>query len=96
MTTEDRDHISAITAWFDDTVAVKYANGVKEHGGHLPDKGGVFAEAENEVLDMAVYLRTLRGQLEGVLALLQAHRPDAAEYNLKAILFGDMARRLRK
>lgn len=59
----DREHALSVINWFSEASFNKYAKGIQEHGGHLPDKGGLLHEAECEILDQAIYLRTVRAQL---------------------------------
>jgi hypothetical protein len=94
VTEQDTKHALEISEWFDSAVFSKYSQGVFEHGGHLPDKGGLLAEAEAECLDLPVYIRTLRGQLERVLEALRVGHYTQAEDSLAAILHGTPEDRL--
>jgi hypothetical protein len=66
MDEPDRQHALRILNWLSEAVYDKYQKGVAHHGGHLPNKGGLLHEAECEVLDQAVYVRTIREQLERI------------------------------
>jgi hypothetical protein len=91
---QDREHAARIVNWFSVEAVAKYARGIKEHGGHLPDKGGLLAEAEAECLDLPIYIRTIREQLERAVALIQNGRGDDAVLALNIILYGTPADRL--
>ena len=94
MTEQDRQHAITIINWFSTEAFNKYHRGTVEHGGHLPDKGGLLAEAEAEALDLPIYLRTLRDQLDRVLTALRDGRVDEAITSLHRILNGTPADRL--
>lgn len=91
---QDRAHCNRIVNWFAETVTDKYAAGIREHGGHLPDKGGLLHEAECEVLDLAVYVRTLREQLTRIEGWLKDGRVEDAMIGLRHILHGTPADRM--
>lgn len=88
MTEQDRLHILSIIDWFSVHGFKKYAAGTVEHGGHLPNKGGLLKEAEAESLDLPIYLRTLRVQLQRVLLAINEGRTKEAATALHRILNG--------
>lgn len=65
MTDGERGQIHAerLALQIAEDVRAKYVRGQQEHGGHLPDKAGLLDHAIQEVLDLAVYLYTLRDQV---------------------------------
>ena len=63
MTPSQEAHLENIKEWFAHEVDEKYRKGVKEHGGNLWEKSGIIDMALEEVLDMAVYLVTLKAQI---------------------------------
>lgn len=63
MTQEQEQHLQSIKDWFTTEVDKKYRAGQKEHGGDLWLKSGIIDMAIEEVLDMAVYLTTLKSQI---------------------------------
>jgi len=64
MTPEHYEHLDDILAELEELVTEKYENGQTEHGGKLWKKPGLLDEAINEVIDLAVYLLTLKHQME--------------------------------
>lgn len=94
MTVEDAQHIAEIVAWFRTAATAKYARGVTEHGGYLPRKGGLLAEAEAECLDLPIYVRTIRQQLARALEELDAGRVERARAILALVLYGAPSDRL--
>jgi len=64
MTPEHYEHLDDILAELEELVTEKYENGQNEHGGKLWKKPGLLDEAINEVIDLAVYLLTLKHQME--------------------------------
>lgn len=56
-------HIEGIVERVSADLRTKYAAGQKEHGGNLWEKPGMIDYAIEEVLDLAVYLYTLRDDL---------------------------------
>jgi hypothetical protein len=69
MYSSDEHHLQTILASFEAEVSEKYRKGAIEHGGHLWEKPGMIDEAMNEVLDLYVYLYTLRDQIRAVKAV---------------------------
>lgn len=65
LTPEQDKHIRQIQDDFSTAVRLKYTEGVKEHGGNIWDLPNLIDEAMKEVIDLYVYLHTLRGQLHG-------------------------------
>lgn len=88
MTDPDRDHALRIVNWLSESVFNKYAAGIKKHGGHLPNKGGLLHEAECEVLDQAVYIRTLREQLGRIEKWIEDGKTEHALVGIGHILRG--------
>lgn len=88
MTDPDRDHALRIVNWLSESVYNKYAAGIKKHGGHLPNKGGLLNEAECEVLDQAVYIFTLREQLLRIEKWIEDGKTEHALVALNHLLRG--------
>jgi hypothetical protein len=63
MTEDQEVHLQKIKSWFVNNVDKKYRAGQKEHGGNLWLKADIIDMALDEVLDIAVYLVTLKAQL---------------------------------
>lgn len=63
MTPEQEKHLQEIKDNFVKEVDKKYRAGQKEHGGDLWDKP-MIDNALEEVLDLYVYLRTLKKQID--------------------------------
>jgi hypothetical protein len=57
-------HLNRIRKQFDGLVTRKYKKGQREHGGDMWLKKGMLDEAINEVVDLVVYLLTLKEQNE--------------------------------
>jgi hypothetical protein len=85
---EDRSTITDIINWFAQASFDKYSRGVREHGGVLTKKGGLLNELEMECLDHVIYVRTIRSQLQTLLALLDAGRTDDARHGLSLLVNG--------
>jgi len=64
MTPEHYEHLDDLLAELEERVTEKYENGQNEHGGKLWKKSGLLDEAINEVIDLAIYLITLKQQME--------------------------------
>jgi hypothetical protein len=88
MDEPDRQHRARILKWLDLALSWKYELGQQQHGGYLPDKGGLLFEAENEMIDQAVYLQTLREQLLRVESWIEHGATDKALIALGLILRG--------
>ena len=88
MNEQNREHALRVVNWLTTAVWNKYDAGIVKHGGHLPDKGGILHEAECEVLDQAVYIRTLREQLLRVERWLDRGALDKALIAIGYILRG--------
>lgn len=56
-------HLTRILSQLTRDLRSKYENGQREHGGNLWLKSGMLDNAIAEVLDLAVYLYTLKEQL---------------------------------
>jgi hypothetical protein len=63
MDTEHQAHVNRILTRFNKELTKKYEQGQREHGGNLWLKGGMLDLAIEEVIDLVVYLYTLREQL---------------------------------
>lgn len=57
-------HLKRIVDRVSADISAKYRKGQAEHGGNLWLKGGMLDYAIEEVLDLAVYLYTLKEQCE--------------------------------
>lgn len=57
-------HVSRILTRFNAALRAKYEKGQQEHGGNLWQKSGMIDFAIEEVIDLAVYLYTLKEQME--------------------------------
>ncbi len=55
-------HLARILSQVTTDLRQKYESGQREHGGNLWEKPGMLEQAIAEVLDLAVYLYTLREQ----------------------------------
>ena len=66
MSPEQEQHLESIKSWFTTEIDKKYRAGQKEHGGNLWLKAGIIDMALEEVLDMAVYLVTLKSQIQKI------------------------------
>lgn len=64
MTSEHYNHLEQLQQSFYSAVAIKYEAGVKQHGGMLWTKPGIIDKALEEVVDMYVFLYTLKMQQE--------------------------------
>ena len=89
-----KSHAIAIVNWVARALLDKYANGQESYGGFLPEKGGLLREIECEVLDQAVYVRTIRMQLDSILDALNRGDVDIAKTSLKMLLRGSTKDRL--
>lgn len=63
MTYEHEKHLGRIKTQIIDLIDAKYRAGQEEHKGNLWEKSGLLDEAINEVIDLAVYLLTLKEQI---------------------------------
>lgn len=87
MTQEQEEHLQSVKDKFCQDLDKKYRAGQKEHGGNLWDKEGLLDFAIEEVLDLAVYLYTLKAQVMDQLAefikagteLVEAHAKENKE-----------------
>jgi hypothetical protein len=64
MDAQHEAHLKRITERLTADIAAKYRNGQAEHGGNLWQKPGMLDYAIEEVIDLAVYLYTLKEQCE--------------------------------
>ena len=64
MDKEQKRHLSRIKESFSEIVEAKYEKGAREHGGHLWDNPCLLDEAIDEVIDLYVYLITLREKVK--------------------------------
>jgi hypothetical protein len=67
MDKDHEDHLARIKTTVAELIDTKYRAGQKEHGGTLWLKPGLLDEAINEVIDLAVYLLTLKEQIDNVV-----------------------------
>jgi hypothetical protein len=79
-------HLARILNYLTTAITDKYHKGQQEHGGQLWQKAGMLGHAEAEMLDLCVYIPTLRDQLTDVLADLSQGHYMEAEHNLRRIL----------
>lgn len=63
MTPAHEAHLAQLKAEISADLDAKYRAGQQEHGGNIWEKPGMLEHAIEEVLDLAVYLYTLKGQL---------------------------------
>ena len=56
-------HLDAIVTDLTRDLRAKYEKGQQEHGGNLWEKPGMLDHAIEEVIDLCVYLYTLKAQL---------------------------------
>jgi len=85
-TTIHEAHASAIATDTGRAIREKYLRGHEEHGGYLPEKPAMLAHATDEVIDLAVYLHTMRTQLNDVRDLLKAGMAGPALVALERLL----------
>jgi hypothetical protein len=62
-------HLNRIIEQLSGDVRAKYEAGQREHGGNLWEKPGMLEQAIAEVLDLAVYLYTLKEQRDRHLTI---------------------------
>ena len=66
MNSEHHAHMERIVSQLGTDLRAKYIKGQQEHGGNLWLKPGMLENAIDEVLDLAVYLYTLKEQRDGI------------------------------
>jgi hypothetical protein len=71
MNQEHEAHLQRILAAVTHDIDRKYRAGQLEHGGELWKKPRMLENAIDEVLDLAVYLYTLKEQRDGAMTLLK-------------------------
>lgn len=81
MTEVHEQHLARLKATIAAELDAKYRKGQAEHGGFLWRKPGMLDQAIDEVLDLAVYLYTLRDQLNA-----SGYRPSYDEHQANAPL----------
>lgn len=64
MTPKQNAHLKRIQNSFHKEVKRKYEKGQLQHGGNLFEKRDILDMAMEEIIDLYVYLHTLREQLE--------------------------------
>ena len=64
MNAENQAHLERIVSQVSADIRAKYEKGQREHGGNLWLKPRMLENAIEEVLDLCVYLYTLREQIE--------------------------------
>jgi hypothetical protein len=79
-------HLTRILNYLSSAITDKYHRGQQEHGGQLWRKAGMLAHAEAEMLDLCVYIPTLRDQLTEVQTMLQHGAMEEARDALARIL----------
>jgi hypothetical protein len=89
-----RAHALGICNWFTKHLWTKYTAGQREHGGEIWTKGGMLLESQNEVIDLSVYLYTLREQLQLVEEWLEHGKTENALIAIGHILRGTPLDRL--
>ena len=62
MTADHEAHLASLISRISKDLDAKYRAGQIEHGGRIWEKPGMLEHAIEEVLDLAVYLYTLRDQ----------------------------------
>jgi hypothetical protein len=62
-TREQRKHALELAQRFSEQMITKYKLGQEEHGGNLWEKTTLLDNAIDEVVDLAIYLLTLRDQM---------------------------------
>jgi hypothetical protein len=63
-TIEQRKHSIGLAHIFSEQMIIKYKKGQEEHGGNLWEKPNLLDNAIDEVVDLAIYLLTLRDQVD--------------------------------
>lgn len=76
MTPEHQAHLDQIVSELTQDIRAKYIKGQAEHGGNIWEKPGMLEHAIEEVLDLAVYLYTLKRQLADRLQPISAASAD--------------------
>jgi hypothetical protein len=64
MAPEHEAHLQRVLTRFTRALSQKYRAGQREHGGNLWTKRGMLDRAIEEAIDQAIYLMTLREQIE--------------------------------
>ena len=64
LTADQQIHLNDIIDWVVESLETKYVAGQQQHGGNIWLKHGMLSHIEAELLDLVVYVRTLRKQLE--------------------------------
>ena len=67
MREKHKRHIITLQKEFSRRIKEKYVKGQEEHGGNLWEKEGLLDEAINEVVDLSIYLLTLKCQTQKML-----------------------------
>lgn len=65
MEAEHEAHVALILDKFNADLRAKYEAGQIEHGGRIWEKPGMLEHAIQEVIDLVVYLYTLKEQRDG-------------------------------
>jgi deoxyhypusine synthase len=89
MNDQDRAHALRVVNAASESIFEKYSAGALLHGGHLPHKGGLQAEAWAEAVDLIVYLSTIKEQLGAIHLALQDGKVQEATSALRLLLYGD-------
>ena len=64
MTPSHYDHLDDVLSELEELITDKYEKGQIEHGGKMWKKSHLIDEAIAEVVDLAIYLITLKQQME--------------------------------
>lgn len=79
MTPAREAHLQRILEQLVQRTSAKYRAGQAEHGGDLAEKANLLDEALSEVIDLAIYLLTLREQLASIGAVMTQNTVMATE-----------------
>jgi hypothetical protein len=61
---EHQKHLDKILSSFNNMATIKYKAGQTEHGGRLWTKSGMLDQALDEIIDLYIYMITLKQQME--------------------------------
>ncbi|NCD07263.1 MAG: hypothetical protein EOL97_14210 [Spirochaetia bacterium] len=64
MTTQQEEHLKKVKDSFNNEVDRKYRAGQAQHGGNLWLKKDLIGKALEEIIDLYVYMATLKEQIE--------------------------------
>lgn len=83
MTNEQEAHLRDIKYNILNDLDRKYRAGQREHGGDVWKKSGMIDNAIEEVLDLAVYLYTLRDQISKIQKRFEETFPEQDNAKIK-------------